>query len=64
MEEFERDLKELLKKWDAEIDLEETYRGYSGSTYTIQATINAIYEDGECLREFKQIDLGTFIDKD
>ena len=55
---FNTELNELLKKYDAELYLDETHRSYCGSTYEIAVTIEGRWQDGECIREFVDARLG------
>jgi hypothetical protein len=64
--EFTEELLALLKKysrddWAAEICLNETSRSFY-PVYNIEAYIPSLYdENGECIREYTEIDLGTTI---
>ena len=64
--EFEEDLKSLLKKHNATIELEDlpTKYAYSVPDKTIKVYIDAVYKDGDCLAEFTEIDLGGYIPPD
>tara|TARA_Y100000758_G_C16050054_1_gene421269 strand:+ start:731 stop:955 length:225 start_codon:yes stop_codon:yes gene_type:complete len=63
---FEEDLKALLKKHKATIELEDlpTKHAYSVPEKTIKVYIDAVYKDGDCLAEFAEIDLGVYIHPD
>ena len=63
---FEKDLKALLKKHSATIELEDlpTKYAYSVPDKTIKVYIDAVYKNGDCLVEFTEIDLGNYIPPD
>ena len=63
---FITELKELLARHDAEIELEETdRRAYIGSTYEIVVSLYAEYnKEHKCIKEHTEINLGTFINGD
>lgn len=62
---FEKELKALLKKWNTEIEMEEISRGYQGCEYSMKVYIPAIWdEDGGCIAESAEIDLGSYYDGD
>ena len=63
---FEEELKALLKKHNATIELEylPTKYAYSVPERTIKVYIDAVYKDGDCLAEFCEIDLGRYIHPD
>ena len=63
---FEEELKALLKKHKATIELEDlsTKYAYSVPDKTIKVYIDAVYKDGDCLAEFTEIDLGRYIPSD
>ena len=58
--EFETELRALLIKWNAEIMLEDIGVSYIPD-YVIKCYIPAIYNDLECISEFTEINLGTYI---
>ena len=60
---FKSELKALLKKWNAEIGLEDIGRNWS-YYYVIKCYIDAIYEDGDCIAEWTEVDLGRCVDGD
>jgi len=61
--EFMADLNSLLLKYGAEIEAEDHFEGYAecGEDIRITATIPAIYDNGEIVREWIEIDLGRWI---
>lgn len=64
---FKDELNELLKRHKATIELEDlpTKHAYSVPEKTIKAYIPADYrEDGKCLAEWTEIDLGNYLDGD
>ena len=63
---FEEDLKALLKKHKATIEIEDlpTKYAYSVPEKTIKVYIDAVHKDGDCLAEFAEIDLGGYIPPD
>jgi len=60
---FKTELKALLKKWNTEIQLEDIGRDWS-SDYVMKCYIDAIYEDGDCIAEWTEVDLGRYVDGD
>jgi hypothetical protein len=60
---FEKELKALLKKWNTEIELEDVGRGWNYD-YVMKCYIDAIYEDGDCIAEFTEVNLGSYIAPD
>ena len=58
--EFETELRQLLIKWNAEIMLEDIGKTYFTENI-IKCYIPAIYNDLECISEFTEINLGTYI---
>jgi len=60
---FKAELKALLKKWNTEIELEDIGRDWS-SNYVMKCYIDAIYEDGDCIAEWTEVDLGRYVDGD
>ena len=62
--EFLSELKALLKKYNAEIEAEDHWKGYSECGRDIRMTVNipSIYQDGEPIQEMTEINLGTFVD--
>lgn len=62
--EFKKELSEFLKKWDTNIELENIGTGWSDE-YVMICYINGVYNsDGECLSEFTEVKLGSYISKD
>jgi hypothetical protein len=67
-EAFLKDLKEVLKKHDAEICVEEiNYRAYMGGDWVMGVILNSEYDndpkhDYECFKEYTEINLGNYID--
>ena len=59
-DEFEMELKALLKKWNTEIEMEEVSRGYGGSEYSMKVYIPSIWDEDEIAVESAEIDLGTY----
>ena len=60
---FEKELKALLRKYDTEIEMEEIYRGYTGSEYSMKVYLPAIWDkEGVCIAETAEIDLGSYYD--
>lgn len=59
-DEFEKELKSLLKKYNTEIEMEEISRGYGGSEYTMKVYIPSIWDNNEIIVESAEIDLGTY----
>ena len=63
--EFKHELLLLMKKYKAIIELEDlpTKHAYSVPDKTIKVYIPADYrEDGKCLAEWTEIDLGNYLD--
>ena len=61
---FEKELKTLLKKYNTEIEIEDTSVGYAISN-TMKVYIPAIWDiDGCCIAESAEIILGTYYDGD
>lgn len=61
---FEKELKALLKKYNTEIEIEDTSMGYAISN-TMKVYIPAIWnKDGECIGESTDVILGTYYDAD
>lgn len=61
---FMKDLRNLLKKYDAEIEAEDHFPGYpeSGEDIRMTVTIDGLYdEDGNKLREMTEINLGDLV---
>ena len=60
---FKHDLRELLNKYDAELEAADHYMGYPecGEDIRMTVTIPAIYIDGTCIREHTEIDFGRWI---
>ena len=64
---FKEELNELLKRHKATIELEDlpTKHAYTVPDKTIKVYIPADYrEDGKCLAEWTEIDLGNYLDGD
>jgi hypothetical protein len=61
--EFNEKLKALLTEYQAEFSLEETSRGYCGSTYAIALDIGGFYE-GETYVHVESITVGSYVDKE
>jgi uncharacterized FlaG/YvyC family protein len=61
---FEKELKGLLKKYNTEIEIEDTNVGYNISN-TMKVYIPAIWDkDGDCIAESAEIVLGRYYDCD
>lgn len=60
---FENELKTFLKKWNTKIELEGIGRDWS-SEYGMKCYIDAIYKDGNCIAEFTEVNLGSYISPD
>lgn len=64
-EEFEKDLKAFLTKWNCTIGADDHYRGYpeDGSDIKMIAYIPSIYDNvkDEYIREYTEIDLGDTV---
>jgi len=60
---FRKELQELLAKYSATIVAEDHWTGYPecGQDVRMTVEIDPIYKDGECLREYTEIDLGSFV---
>lgn len=61
---FRRDLIELLAKYNAEIEAEDHYPGYSECGEDIRMTVDipAIYgKNGDTIREWTRIDIGRWL---
>lgn len=62
---FQDELKALLKKYDAEIELEETSRGYCSSNYTIKVWAYSKYDnDGNMIQDTIDLDLGKYFNSE
>ncbi len=59
--EFRADLRAVLGKWQAEIEVEHDSRGHDGR---MVVTIPAIYENNEAVREWTTVDLGWWLNHD
>lgn len=60
---FKRDLRALLDKYGAELEARDYWEGYAecGEDVRMTVTIPAVYnERHECVREWAEIDLGSF----
>jgi hypothetical protein len=63
-ESFKKDLRELLAKYDAEMEADDHYRGYPecGEDIRITVTIPSIYDHkGDTIRPWTEVDLGRFV---
>ena len=61
---FEKELKALLKKYNTEIEIEDTSVGYAISN-TMKVYIPAIWDkEGDCIAESAEINLGSWYDGD
>jgi len=60
--EFTAELCELLKKWDAEIQTEDFGRGYNQDIRMTVSIPGKWDGDGETIREYADIELGTCFD--
>ena len=60
---FKAELKALLKKWNTEIELEDIGRNWDAD-YVMKCSIDAIYDDGGCIAEWTEVDLGRYVDGD
>lgn len=61
---FMDELQHLLVKWDAELTAKDHWEGYPecGEDVRMTVTVPAIYDaDHNCLREFTEIDLGSYV---
>ena len=64
---FRKELSDLLKKWNAEVIVDDHYRGYSecGEDIQTEVDIPAIYnKNNETVREYTNFDLGTHLHLD
>lgn len=61
--EFINDLKALLKRYNAEIEADDHWRGYAECGRDIRMTVSipGVYQDGETIQEYVEIDLGQDI---
>jgi hypothetical protein len=62
-EQFEKELKEFLKKWNTEIEVEDIGKDWS-SDHVMKCYIDAVYVDGEVVSEFTIVDLGRYVAPD
>ena len=62
---FKNELKELLKKWNTEIALQqvENSKAYYKDKEMV-VYLEAIYENNDCVAEFSEIKFGSYIDPD
>ena len=62
---FKNELKELLKKWNTEIALQqvENSKAYYKDKEMV-VYLEAIYENNDCVAEFAEIKFGSYIDPD
>lgn len=62
---FLKELKALLKKYDATLELEEESRTWAGSTYTMNVWAYTKYDnDGNITKEEIDVNIGTYLDGD
>lgn len=64
---FLAELRALCEKWNADFSAKDEYSGYSeyGEDIRIRVYIPSVYDkNGECEREWTEIDLGNWFDKD
>jgi len=60
--EFKADLKALLKKYRASIEIQDTGRSFY-SRQIMMVSIDGVYdENGECISDYTSVDLGTIVD--
>jgi hypothetical protein len=65
IKEFEKDLKELLAKHDAEISLEEEpHRPWMRGEDRMVVTMMNKFDDLECTHEYAELILGRYVSKD
>jgi hypothetical protein len=57
---FKAELTALLRKWDAEISIENSTMNY-GCEFQIECSINSKWLEGRCVSEYTNINLGTYI---
>ena len=63
--EFKADLAVLLAKYDAEISVLESYRGYSTVVDGIEFSFDGKYdENGDTISEYGSFNIGTWANKD
>lgn len=60
---FRVELQSLLDKYGAELEADDHWTGYAecGRDVRMTVTIPAIYNEGETVREYTEIDLGQFV---
>jgi hypothetical protein len=60
---FMNDLHELLEKYGAELEAADHWTGYAecGSDIRMTVTIQGIYNEGEVVLPFVQVDLGRWV---
>lgn len=60
---FRVELQSLLDKYGAELEAGDHWTGYAecGRDVRMTVTIPAIYNEGETVREYTEIDLGQFV---
>ena len=63
-EQFKKELRDLLSKYGAgtEIEAKDHWMGYAecGEDVRMTVCIDGIYKDGETVREYTEIDLGSY----
>lgn len=62
---FTEELKNLLKKYDADLSADDHFQGYAecGQDIRMTVTVPSIYDEkGETVREWTEIDLGKYVD--
>lgn len=59
-EKFTSELKDFLKKWNTEIELEDIGRNWA-SDYVMTCYLDAVYEDNEPIKEFTKVELGRYV---
>jgi hypothetical protein len=57
---FKAELTALLKKWDAEMYLDNSGMNYENS-FNIECSINSQWVEGRCVSEYTNINFGTYI---
>lgn len=60
---FKKELKSFLEKWNTEIVLEDISINWN-SEYVMKCYLDGIYKDGDCIAEFTEINLGTYVSGD
>lgn len=61
---FVLDIKEVLKKHNAELTVEDkNVRSYYPEDFEIEATLNSEYDDeGECVKPYTEVYFGRYLD--